>query len=369
MGGFGVIAWWKLKRELARLGQQLQAIPEAIWEPFALRAHNAAFEKGFPLYNGEVDLKSKVAIVLCYQPKGLAASFFITLDHLVKSGYSPLVMSNTKLSKIDLEKLRPHTWRTVERPNFGYDFGGYRDGIFSLRKWNIKPERLVILNDSIWFPVWEGDATIKTAENSQFDVVGFILREKGAVKFLESYFLMINTSEVSENLFYKFWDDLKLTSNKYNVIRRGERGFGVYMGKAGLKVGSIYNEKDFLVEINSSSLDELRLAIDYACADDKNLMLEIKKSAKSKTFSVASIRSLILNALHKRMYYSTFPVFAAKKNLYPAIKKSDGAPRNKYWRSAMLQAFENQDLKQPYPDILNELTLKVQSQPVEIRYK
>ncbi len=123
-----MIPGWKIRRELDRLGQQLRAIPEAVWEPFARRAHDAALDRGFPITEGTLQPGTKLALVLCWQPRGLAGSFFNLLDHLVASGYTPFVVSNAAFSDADRQALRSRIWRAVERPNFGYDFGGYRDG-------------------------------------------------------------------------------------------------------------------------------------------------------------------------------------------------------------------------------------------------
>ncbi len=152
MGRPGVIPAWKVRRELGRLGQQLRAIPEAVWEPFAAARMTGRWRAGFRRWTAP-GACAQGALVLCWQPRGLAPSFLDMLDHLVTCGYAPFVVSNAPLSSADRQSLHPRIWRAVERPNFGYDFGGYRDGLFLLRRWGIRPDRLVILNDSIWFPL------------------------------------------------------------------------------------------------------------------------------------------------------------------------------------------------------------------------
>lgn len=360
MGGSGVIPGWKVKRELTRLGQQLKAIPEFFWEPFAIRAHNAAFEKGFPSFDGQVPALPKIAIVLCYQPKGLAKSFFITLAHLVKNGYAPLVISNSKLSDDDKEKLKPMVWRVVERPNFGYDFGGYRDGIFLLRKWNISPERLVIMNDSIWYPVWEHDTTLQKAEASEFDVVGMVMREKGDLRYLESYFFMASQSVWHNVSFQKFWDSLRITSNKYKVIRRGERFFGRYLSNVQISFGPLFSRADFDNAIMFASDAELRLALRYISHQDQDLP---KKGLHLAGLDMMDWRNAALDflkdALQKHAFNQNFQVAASQLLGYPIIKKSNGAEILKFWRSAWLRAYDDGTLPKAIPQILTELREKV----------
>jgi len=93
------------------------------------------------------------------------------------------------------------SWRVIERPNFGYDFGGYRDGILLLEAWGIAPERLLILNDSIWMPLAPNSTLIDRFEAAEGAVIGGILHpdkvRRRVVKrvrrgFVESYLYLIN---------------------------------------------------------------------------------------------------------------------------------------------------------------------------------
>jgi len=144
-----MIQFWKLRRELARLGQQLRAIPETLWKPAAQRKHDRAFDAGFPVHDGAQPLGKKIAILLIYQPHGIQESILEICTHLLAQGFIPFILTNTPLSPHDLERLIPRVWRIIERPNFGYDFGGYRDGIKALWQWKITPGSLLVLNDSI----------------------------------------------------------------------------------------------------------------------------------------------------------------------------------------------------------------------------
>jgi hypothetical protein len=366
MGGFGVIPGWKVKRELVRLGQQLKAIPEFFWEPFAIRAHNAAFEKGFPTFEGQVPKLPKVAIVLCFQPKGLAKSFFVTLAHLVENGYSPLVISNSTLTDQDKEKLKASAWRVVERPNFGYDFGGYRDGIFLLRKWNISPDRLVILNDSIWFPVWKGDKLLRYAEESIFDVTGTVLRTKDSLRYLESYFFSVNGKLILDEGFNNFWNSLKLTSNKYKVIRRGERGFGAYLDKVHISFGPIFSDEKFKIALQTASDYELEVSLKYMCDES------IGPAKNNINFSEArrndwsdEARNRVRSVLQRSAFNKSFQIGAAKLIDYSILKKSDGEFILKHWRLAWLRAFNDGVFSDVIPDILEEIQLKVYSDKLQ----
>lgn len=350
-----MIPRWKLRRELYRLRLQLSAIPEALWEPFARRAHDAALARGFPVHEGSCAQAGKIALVVCWQPKGLAPSFLAMLDHLVAAGYAPFVVSNAPVSQADLEALRGRTWRLIERPNFGYDFGGYRDGLFLLRRWNLRPERLVILNDSIWYPLWPGDTTLQRAEAAPFDVTGTILRRRHATRFLESYFFSIRGPILDHPGFRAFWDGLRLTSNKYKVIRRGERGFGVALSAAGISFGPLFPQAEF--EAALSGLDEpgLRQALAYMAVVDPFLASAGASLAANHDSPdwTAHARAFVMRVLERTQAYSTFPVVAAGQLGYPVLKKS-AEPVSAEWRTAFLRAVAHGKLPQPLPVVVAE---------------
>ena len=351
-----MIPGWKVKRELSRLGQQLRAIPEAVWEPFARRAHDAALDRGFPVTEGELQPGPKLALVLCWQPKGLVPSFFGLLDHLVASGYTPLVVSNSTLSDADKKALRPRVWRAVERPNFGYDFGGYRDGLRLMRRWGVRPGQLVILNDSIWYPLWPDDRTLERAEASPFDVTGMFLRQRDAAKFLESYFFSIKGAVLDHPGFLAFWDRLRLTSNKYKVIRRGERGFGEALQAAGLSMGPLFPVAAFDKVFAEADAPALRRILTYMAAVDPGLAAEGAGLAASPPAPEwpDRARAIISRVLRKGQPYSAFPVAAAGQLGYPVLKKSS-EPVSAEWRAAFIRAVDDGVLPTPLPAVLEEV--------------
>lgn len=355
MGRSGVIPGWKVRRELNRFAQQLRAVPEAFWEPFARRTHDAALAKGFPVFEGAQPETAKIALVLCWQPRGAEASFLLMLDHLIDNGYAPLVVSNAPLSEADHMALRPRFWRAVVRPNFGYDFGGYRDGLALLRRWGVRPDRLVILNDSIWFPLWSSDKTLQRAEAAPEDVVGSILRQRGSTAFLESYFFSIRGPVLDHPGFRAFWDGLHLTSNKYKVIRLGERGFGLALTAAGISMGPLFPQAAFESALHDADDPALRQFLWYMAATDPAEAAEGARHAASSDTPdwPHAAREFIDRVLRKAQPYSAFLVAAARHLNYPFLKKS-AEPVSFRWRAAFLRAVDDGILPLPPPDVLTE---------------
>lgn len=346
---------WKIRRELARLGQQLRAVPEAFWEPVAQRLHDRRVAAGLPETCGEQALQTKVALVLVYQPTGLAESLLRLCRHLGDNGYAILAVSNAALTSADRDRLAALVWRIIERPNFGYDFGGYRDGLHYLTRSGVRPQRLVVVNDSIWFPLFEGDTTLARMEGSGLDITGTILRERGTERFLESYLYSIGPQALAHPAFAEFWQQYRLTSNKYKVIRRGERGFGRAMLAAGLTVGGLYAPADFLLGIGQADDATLRQVLAYTASADPDLVRDAAALARQSDVEwTGRARSFIRDALGRGQFYSTFPVGAMRFMAYPVMKKSQ-EPVSVRWRSAYLAAVENAVLPTPPQPLLDEI--------------
>ena len=90
----------------------------------------------------------KVAIYLIFPTSGVQESHLSAIEYIASSGYSPLVVSNLFLGDSDRQEVRSRCWQLIERPNYGFDFGGYRDGVLQLASSLHELTRLVIVNDS-----------------------------------------------------------------------------------------------------------------------------------------------------------------------------------------------------------------------------
>ena len=241
---------YKFKREINRIFQQFKTLIEFFYEPFLRWKYDKYRSERLIILDGAVCLKtSKVALFLIYQPNGLAPSIHHTCAHFIEQGYLPLVISNSALSSSDLNELKQHAWKILIRPNFGYDFGGYRDGIWFLNTLKLNPDFLIVINDSIWFPIFHNDKTIERMENApaafvgalQIDQSRSVNRRRFKHPFMGSFFWLLKKDAIINPAFQSFWSSYKMTSNKYKTIRRGERLFSHVMADAHVKSHAMFN--------------------------------------------------------------------------------------------------------------------------------
>ena len=262
---------WKIHRELSRLKLQIKGLWDTLYEPKLRRQHDLTIDDHLIIRQGNAEVQDRIALFLLYQPDGVPDSVYETCDYLRFSGFCVLIVSNCVVEEHDLRKLSEKAWRIIQRPNFGYDFGGYRDGILWLKRQGINPSRFLLLNDSIWLPVfsgafssWLGQLCLRSK-----DLIGAVefsghrraswLRGKRK-PFLGSFFLLFSSTAWRHPAFDSFWQSYEMTSNKHATIRRGERGLSDALRQAGLDIHSAFRREmmdDYVQAATSHELIQL----------------------------------------------------------------------------------------------------------------
>ncbi|MFM7442628.1 MAG: rhamnan synthesis F family protein, partial [Tabrizicola sp.] len=278
-----MIPGWKIRRELDRASQRLRAAFGRFYEPFIQRRYDRQRTSLVKVHPGGLPLMDKVALVLTYQPKGFSASLMQTCAHLRSKGYAPMVVCNAPATEGEIARLAPHVWSILTRPNYGYDFGGYRDGILHLRDLGVVPQHFIILNDSIWYPLNDADTLIERMEASGFGLAGAILQEGDPAKkarssrhrdFIESFFYLVSRACFESPAFTRFWTDFPMSNLKFNAVYAGERRFSRAMEEAGQSVGCILTRAAMLDALKGQSADFLRKTLAYAAYTDPGFEAE-----------------------------------------------------------------------------------------------
>ena len=269
-----MIPLWKLKRELARIKQQLR-LPFSLAAALVETRLRAGIGKRRPVGHrqralrlsvGQIARLPDIALVLIYQPAGLPASLFETCRHLVTQGFAPFIVSNTALQADDRIRLLETSHLIMERPNVGYDFGGYRDGILHLLDAGVRPDNLLVMNDSIWFPLFD-DATLLAEIRAQpHDLFGPLYNDrvrKPHLSHLQSYMFSFKRAAIDRPAFRTYWEGLVTSANKQLVIRMCEMRMTGAFRDAGFSVGYKWTAADGVTALRALPAADLRRALDY----------------------------------------------------------------------------------------------------------
>ena len=366
MGGSGVIPRWKIAREVDRFSQQVKAAIGLIWEPFVQRRYDRNRAKLLIISDGIKPLQTKVAVYLIFQPNKILQSTIDTCRILDTAGYSMLIVSNAPLNKISLDALTQVTWKIMQRPNYGYDFGGYRDGILFLRDNEVIPDRLLVLNDSVWYPLLEKDTLLERLEASGLDVSGTIVHRsfhktilrRRLTRVIESYFFLFSRKVVQSHEFASFWENYRMSSIKYNAVHRGERRITEAMLAAGFSADGLFGREEFLEALVNKDSWYLIKALIYSNYTNKSFEQSRKILVSGFNDSLdwrerATAHFRLVSSKHS--FFASFPFVAAGELDVPLIKRSNGALQVMA-RKSVLDAIHAGDLCPVRNSVMAELT-------------
>lgn len=255
----------KLVRETRRFGRQLGALVLRPWGHVARVAYDLQRRRSVRVTEGAQALQDEVAVILIYQPNGVLESTFWQIRWMAERGVTVIVVSNAPLNEDDRADLASNTYIVVERPNVGYDFGGYREGIMQLLDRGIHPSALYVMNDSVWFPLSETSDVLECSRAAAEDLWGLFVglnwrrRKIGNLynNHIQSYFFRFSGTILGDPAFARYWRRMSLVSSKHIVVEQKELLFTGYFSELGYSVGGLYNWRevvDFLLALDDEQM-------------------------------------------------------------------------------------------------------------------
>lgn len=294
---------------------------------------------------GNINLTQNVFIYLMFPQNGVLHSHILALEYFVSKGFSPIIVTNLKLNVVERENLKHLCHLIIERPNYGYDFGGYRDGVLSIEDKLPTLDRLVIMNDSCWFLVSEEIDWLAQVDALNVDFAGTSTDHgipKRAPEDYEniewsystshdnfhygSFALCFSNRLLSDPEFLRFWKEFKLTNKKLDVIMRGETGLTQWIKEHGYSHAATFDMNRLQDEIQSLDQDEtLNLLQNLIIAFEPNrldLKTELLSQYDRSDEWTNRAKKFILAAVAQQGLSYTLPGFSNTRLSYPFIKKS-----------------------------------------------
>lgn len=357
---------WKIKREWRYFRNKIASPVRAFVEPFRLRNWDGRRKRKIKSWPGRQDIRKDVAIFVIYQRRCVPDSVLMTMQTLVDGGFSVLVVSNSRFSRRDLEKLKSLAWTILQRPNLGYDFGAYRDGLWFLQSQGIGTNSLLFLNDTVFFPVRSGDKALEVLMNRPEDYVGLTdgIFHEDARAFTDdwretlhvtSYFFLVRGAALKSKAFRDYWDRYQMSSQKWETVRRGEVGFFEAMHKAGFAHWVLLKKEDILENLKSLDTAELlTLArnVQTVQADVRSDWRQFLDGLSTGAPNRSEILQHLSRVIQVTNTTDIIPYDGIRLLNFPMLKKT--AIRRHQSRESVLNQIEGDDL-QIHPQILAEL--------------
>jgi hypothetical protein len=308
----------KIRRETQRFFDQIVNLPKALieyffstpWYDYVLSKH----QKITTTYSPK---SRKFAVYLMFPNQGLLRSHFLALAYLKAHGFEIVVVTNYPLKNADRENLLKECWSLIERPNYGYDFGGYRDAMFMLTPYFKQIDRLVILNDSTWFPLPEKSDWLDDVEHLNVDfcgaISGYRVRRKQVKDHRNfewefestnrdfhycSFALAFSNRLINDQKFLRFWKKIRLTKNKNKTVRRGEIGLSQMITKNRFTHACTFDVESMDIELKKLStarIAELTRKIILPPRNPKNLIKQalIERFSTTEEWRLEAIKYIL----------------------------------------------------------------------------
>jgi Rhamnan synthesis protein F len=358
----------KLRREVTRVLHRVEDALRAPLDALARAAHDRAFDPQAAAIAGQRPLTAKVAVLVTFQPRGMARSVFETCRFLDAAGYAVLLVANAPLAEGDLDPLLALCWQVLPRPNRGYDFGGYRDAIRCLGDLLPTRDSLLLVNDSIWLPIDARSGVLGDLQADPSPFAGVALEKRaGRSKrrwHYQSFLLRFKPQALQSPVFRSYWTTMRLSDRKRVVLRHGEKGLSQAMFEAGLGGAGEATRSRFLTRLAQQDNGFLRRTLAYAAYEDPADLRECQSlldrfSEGDAGPDAETWRRDTLQHMQRLLVWLPFPAvfgFAAIRLQEVAyMKKTSNLRVYNGMRWQYLRAVTNGDLPAPPPDILAEI--------------
>jgi rhamnosyltransferase len=133
----------------------------------------------------------------------------------------------------------------LPRPNAGYDFGAWKDGLATLDRGGF--DEVVCVNDSVYGPLFDLAPAFDHPRTAAADLWGMVLseqptgRDRPRVPHVQSWFFAMRRPLLESAWFDTFWSAVEPAPTKREVVERFEIGLSRSAVEAGFQIAGLYD--------------------------------------------------------------------------------------------------------------------------------
>ena len=133
----------------------------------------------------------------------------------------------------------------VPRPNVGYDFMAWKDGLATLDRGGY--DEVVCANDSVYGPLFDLAPAFDDPRTAAADLWGMVLsdqstgRDRPRIPHLQSWFFAMRQPLLQSTWFDDFWAAVEPAPTKRDIVERFEIGLSRSAVEAGFRIAGLYD--------------------------------------------------------------------------------------------------------------------------------
>lgn len=246
--------------------------------------------------NGEIAHDTNMfAIFVIFTQSEIPVYTKTAIDELNALGVNIIFVSNGKLPSGAAEELKRNGCMLIERVNLGRDFGAYKDGLSILRETFDQVDRVIFMNDSIYyFPDGLSNVFKKLISDHQFVGLTEVFEHHYHV---QSYLLSVGKEVLENKKFNEYWENYLPISTRRWSIHKGEVGLTrVITRKAGFSPYIICNAgmlRSHLEEIKIAEMPDVIELLPSLFKKDAMTRYRALLDRRTRDFAVSRVLSAI----------------------------------------------------------------------------
>ena len=172
-----------------------------------------------------------------------------------------LVVVSTSATALP-ESIAQYVDHFISRPNKGYDFCSWKEGIELLGD-SQQFDEIICCNDSVYGPLFDLAPVLESSCLAGVDLWGMVHSVQGTKQrkaressnHLQSWFFGMRRNLIHSPVFDSFWKSITPLDKKDDVINAYEIGMTEKFREAGFRIGAIYDSADCSIKPNLSFLE------------------------------------------------------------------------------------------------------------------
>jgi len=175
-------------------------------------------------WRGESQGATRLAVLAHWDARGeFAEPARLTMDGLRAAGHDVVVVSTADVDHTAFaESVGAGALGVFTRPNVGFDFASWAAALDALRIQGADPERLVLINSSMYGPLGPPDVMLDRLFGSGADVMG-ATESREFRPHLQSYFMAFDREAWRSERFADYWRHVRPATDKWGTILAHEQ--------------------------------------------------------------------------------------------------------------------------------------------------
>jgi hypothetical protein len=189
---------------------------------------------------GRIVRKGNRHVLFTFYDRYVIPAFTDTvLEAIRRRGLNLVISTNARITPAVREALLARCSLLIERADLGRDFGGYKDGISIIQQRFGAPDRLILLNDSLFY-FQEGLDDFVAALDGEADVIA--MTEVFEHHYhLGGFALSLSGRALESRRVRKYWRKYRPIPTRRWSVHKGEVGLTRTLMKAGFKPHVLYH--------------------------------------------------------------------------------------------------------------------------------